>query len=317
MCLTAMPEAGGTQREFPALNEGAIPREWPEKIGLADIAVVQPILGACLEGVGVERPAAVGNGDAELMLFITLAAQRAKRQVLTVGQIEKWTGRRQERRRLIKITIEGSKYPIQMRDFDGDADARIRCILDDLRLSADTGRVEVRLAEAGDDGQPRSHFETVAEKGFGHTTGHRSRGRTKVLAARAAASRKNVIEVIVLALRETVDAGFEIIFPECRVQCRLHAAIIRGLVHVCDHGHVVWRAGVAGFVVMVEGRNSEEQIWVERVYPGKSDVTIRLALTIAKTVTGISLIPGRIGIGIVRDLVIILAQGGDESKLVI
>src|ERR1700690_2540284 len=154
MHLASTPETRGTQSEFPTLNEGAIPREWPEEIGFADVAVVQPILGACLECVRVESPAAVRNGDAELMLFITLAAQRAKRQVLTVGQIKKWAGCSKQRRRLVKITVECAEDPIQMGDLDGDANARIRGILDDLRLGADAGRVEVRLAESGDDRQP-------------------------------------------------------------------------------------------------------------------------------------------------------------------
>ena len=77
--LTAAPEARGAQCGFPTLNQGGIPGDRPEEIRFADIVVIQPILAPAFESVGVERPAAKRNRDAELV-FVDRALRAGERK---------------------------------------------------------------------------------------------------------------------------------------------------------------------------------------------------------------------------------------------
>ena len=47
-----------------------------EDVGGADVVVVEKIGDIGFEGIGVEDPSAVRDGDAELMLFVALAVER-------------------------------------------------------------------------------------------------------------------------------------------------------------------------------------------------------------------------------------------------
>ncbi len=159
MKLAAMPKAGGSQREFPSLNQGRFPRDRPEEIRFSDVVVIQPIAALVFESIGVESPAAIGNRDADLIFFIALAVQRSKSQTLAFRQLEERAGGRHDRGGLIKLAVECAKNPVQARDFDGDAKAGVHCGFHDV------GR-KVRLAETGDQSQPGSDLEFVAEKYF-------------------------------------------------------------------------------------------------------------------------------------------------------
>ena len=52
-----------------------------------------------------------------------------------------------EWRRLVEVAIEGAEDPVEFRDLESDADARIDGVLGD-------GAGEVGLALAGDEGEP-------------------------------------------------------------------------------------------------------------------------------------------------------------------
>src|SRR5208283_3030056 len=93
--LAAVPKAGSPQRELPSLNQCLIPRNWPEEVRFADIAVVQPILCLRLKMIRVKSPAVEGDRDPKLVLFIPLTVQRRERQILTVCQIQQRAGGRQ------------------------------------------------------------------------------------------------------------------------------------------------------------------------------------------------------------------------------
>src|SRR5208283_5252219 len=82
--LAAVPEAGRPQREFPGLNQGLVPRDWPEEIGFTDVTVIQPILCLGLKMIGVKSPAMEGDRDPKLVLFVPLTVQRRKSQILAV-----------------------------------------------------------------------------------------------------------------------------------------------------------------------------------------------------------------------------------------
>ena len=86
MNLAAIPDARRTKRDFPRVNQRAINRDGKKKIGFADIVVVEEIIRAGLKCVGIQRPAAEGNRDAELVLFVALAVQRHERKIRVVGE---------------------------------------------------------------------------------------------------------------------------------------------------------------------------------------------------------------------------------------
>ena len=78
MGLAEAPEAGRAEGELPGANEGAVDGDREVDAGVADVGVVEEVVDAGLEGVGVEDPAAVGDLDAELVLFIPFAVERSK-----------------------------------------------------------------------------------------------------------------------------------------------------------------------------------------------------------------------------------------------
>ena len=146
-----MPEAGGAQREFPTVDHGRIPGDRPEEIRFADIIVIQPVRGLGPKIIGVQSPAAIGNHEAKLVFFIPLAVQRSEGEILAVGQTEERAGGGHERRGLVVVTVEAAKNPIQARNFHRKTDPGVRNVFRD-------GAVEFRLADAGDEGQPRSRL---------------------------------------------------------------------------------------------------------------------------------------------------------------
>ena len=73
MKLAAVPEVRRAQREFPALNHGVGPGNGPEDEGFADVVVIEPVVGAGFEVIGIESPTVDGDGDTELPFDIALA----------------------------------------------------------------------------------------------------------------------------------------------------------------------------------------------------------------------------------------------------
>ena len=65
--------------------------------------MVEEIVGAGLESVSVEEPAAPGNLQAELVLLVALAAQRNKAGVAGLRVGESGPGEAGERRRLDRV----------------------------------------------------------------------------------------------------------------------------------------------------------------------------------------------------------------------
>src|ERR1700730_10136764 len=92
MSLTIAPLPGRAQCEFPPLYERSVDGDGIEEAGLANVGVVEGIVGAGLEGVGVEHPSAEGNLHAELMLFVALAVQWSEGGVLAVGEGDERSG---------------------------------------------------------------------------------------------------------------------------------------------------------------------------------------------------------------------------------
>lgn len=116
-------------------------------------------------------------------------------------------------------------------------------------------------------------------------------------------------------LSKSVDSQFNVVVLQTGyIEACLRPGIIRDLMHGRDHRHIVRAAVIYSLVVMIERRNRQQQVWIKCVDPGESDVPIGFTLTIAKAVTGINLISGRVGIRIDGDLIIIVAQRCDQPE---
>ena len=89
--------------------------------------------------------------------------------------------------------------------------------------------------------------------------------------------------------------------------------------------HIVWRAVVVGAVVMVERRNGQQGFRVEGADPGKVHKGVALMLTITEpdawvlrreVVRSNGSVLDIVRVGIVRNLIVVLAQRGNEAELV-
>jgi len=69
--LSTVSDAGRTERQLPATDFGSISCDRQTQSG-TDAAVVKEIAGVGSEVGDIQNPAAVGNGNSELMLFVAL-----------------------------------------------------------------------------------------------------------------------------------------------------------------------------------------------------------------------------------------------------
>ena len=168
--LDTMGNTRRAQRELPCLNHGLGNGEGKEDVGSSDVVVVEKIGDIGFEGIGVENPSAVRDGDAELMFLVALTVERQKAAAgwLTLG--DQRTGDGFDWRRLIVVTVEGAECPMKARKGDGGAEARLDGGLGDGRLEGTGGKVafgETRGAHAGGEHQPGKGFESVIDvEGF-------------------------------------------------------------------------------------------------------------------------------------------------------
>lgn len=69
------------------MDERSVYGDGVVEAGLADVGVVEEIVGAGLESVGIEQPAFKGNLQAELMFFVALAVERVKVVLLPLAKV--------------------------------------------------------------------------------------------------------------------------------------------------------------------------------------------------------------------------------------
>ncbi len=86
--LAAVMDVRGAQGNFPTVGARTLDSDGEKEIGIVEIVVIEEVPGAGEEIAGVERPAAKGNSDAELMLFVALAVERDKAEVLSAGGLQ-------------------------------------------------------------------------------------------------------------------------------------------------------------------------------------------------------------------------------------
>src|SRR5579862_6392891 len=131
--LAAMPDARGSESQFPSSNQCAIDRDRDENVRFADIVVIKKVIRPRLEIVDVERPPAERNRHAELVLLIAFAVQRNERQLVTVlDGLKQRSGQRIERRSLVVVTVKCAESPIDTGNFHGNPKSGIDRVLHDL-----------------------------------------------------------------------------------------------------------------------------------------------------------------------------------------
>ena len=74
--------------------------------------MVEEVVDAGLEGVGVEEPAAEGDLYAELVLFIALTVEGEKGGVVGLGELDEGAGCGEQRRRLVEAAVEAAEDPV-------------------------------------------------------------------------------------------------------------------------------------------------------------------------------------------------------------
>ena len=157
MGLSEVPETRAAEGELPGADQCAVDGDGEVDAGVADVGVVEEVVDAGFEGVGVEEPAAEGNLDAELMLFVAFTVERgeagagAEGEVLeaagAVGDGGGGTAEGEQRWRLVEATVEAAEDPVESGEAQGYAEAWVGFVFGELAL-------KVGLAEASDEGEP-------------------------------------------------------------------------------------------------------------------------------------------------------------------
>src|SRR5579883_344006 len=152
--LCTLVNARRAKGQLPGIDARALNGDREKEIGVVEIVVIEKILGAGEKRVRVNGPAPERNRHAILVLFIALAVERNKAEVLVTRGGEQRAGNGEERGGLIKVSVEGAKNPVELGHADGATNARAGGVLDDA-----AGKVG--LANAGVYGDPLAEFRLV------------------------------------------------------------------------------------------------------------------------------------------------------------
>ena len=107
-------DAGRSKRAFQTANASARNRQRNKNVGVADGVMIEEVLGAGLECIYVNGPAADRSRQSNLELLIALAVQRQESQALSLSELQQRAANRRKRRRLIVAAIEAAQYPAQL-----------------------------------------------------------------------------------------------------------------------------------------------------------------------------------------------------------
>jgi hypothetical protein len=164
--LADVGDAGAAEGELPGADEGAVDGDWEVDAGVADVGVVEEVVDAGLEGVCVEEPAAVGDLDAELVLFVAFAVEWREAGACADGEVLDAAGavgdggggaaEGEQRRGLVEAAVEAAEDPVEFGDAEGYAEAWVGFVFCELAL-------KVGLAEASDEGEPGGGFVVVGD----------------------------------------------------------------------------------------------------------------------------------------------------------
>ena len=164
--LEAVREAGRAEGEFPSSNQGLGDCEGEEDIGGANVVVVQKIGDVGLEGIGVEDPSAVRDGDAVLMFFVALPGKRQETAVRWLTLLDERTGDGFDRGCLIVVSVESAEGPVQTGDGESRAEAWLDGGFRDRRRQRGGSEVTFRESRGPDPGresEPGKGVELVVD----------------------------------------------------------------------------------------------------------------------------------------------------------
>src|SRR5579864_5881257 len=111
----------------------------------------------------------------------------------------------------------------------------------------------------------------------------------------------------VIALRKTKNARSRVVFFCYRRKADLRSCVLRPAMLRRAYRAIIWSAVIIGTVVVIEGRDREQQPWLKRVRPGESPNRVTLPLHVADS----SRLPRRI----VRNLIIVTPEQCHHAEL--
>src|SRR5487761_741654 len=306
MHLPNPPEPRRAKGRFPSTNQGLLNREREEHIRVADVVVVEEILRARLERIGVQKPSPNRNRYPELMLFVAFSSQRNEAQALAGNESQQGSRRGQQWRRLIDMAVEAAKHPMQTRNPNRHPHPRACGVLGNFSR-------EVRLPNAACQRQPRSYFEFVLDEFLLQA----SRCRLASMKIRIAVIVEREAKELAVMLPESVKSRLRVIFGYAHAERRLCSGIGgRPVVRGADR-KIVWRAGIIGAVVVIEGRNRQQHVRANCPHPRKIHHRVGLMLAVAQPAAIELLALGIVRIRIVRNLIVVAPQRRPEPQLVL
>ena len=101
-------------------------RQRKEQARVSQRIVIEVVAALGVEMIGVQRPAAQGNGEPYLVLFVALAMKRRETEALAEGEVEQRAGHRGKWRRLVVASVETAQDPVQDRQSQRGPEARVR-----------------------------------------------------------------------------------------------------------------------------------------------------------------------------------------------
>jgi len=104
--LSEVGDARRAEGQLPGADQRAIDGDGDVDAGVADIGVVEEVIDAIPEGIGIEQPAAKGNLYAKLVLLVALAMQRRERGVAALGIGEDRTRGGDQGGRLVEAAVK-------------------------------------------------------------------------------------------------------------------------------------------------------------------------------------------------------------------
>ena len=118
MGLAEVAEARRAEGRLPGADEGSVDGDGEVEAGLADVGVVEEVVDAVLKGVDVEEPSAIGDLDAELMLFVAFAVEWGEGGVIGFGELDEWARGGEERWGLVEAAVEAAEDPVDVNLLD-------------------------------------------------------------------------------------------------------------------------------------------------------------------------------------------------------
>ena len=160
------PAARRPHRGLPSPDARGIDRQRKEDVRVSNDIVIEEIARVRPEVIEIDCPAARGDCDSHLILFVTLALERQKPESLVHCKVEQRSGHRRQGRSLIVPAIRASHGAFTTRQADRRAHSRAHGGLGD-------GTRKARHPHAAVQSQPAGRRELIFRKDhFDVTGGH-------------------------------------------------------------------------------------------------------------------------------------------------